>query len=143
MESIALKAAAVVPSLLLQRPSCRSKCKDFVTHLNCHLELWKEGNIFALLDEGRCIQRHLRKISVKNDDAAIARRFSTCVLQGNIKGALRCLSYSGTGGVLCLDDVVASSGERCTVRDVLLEKHPSGQPDITVRYPYSYKLNYF
>jgi len=75
MECVALKAAAVMPSLLLQRPSSRSKCKEFVAHLNRRLNLWKLGDIPALLDEGRCIQQHLQKTSWKNDDATIARSF--------------------------------------------------------------------
>jgi len=53
--------------------------------------------------------------------------FNACVLQGNIKGALRCLSHSVTGGVLSLTDSVSSLGVGHTVRDILLDKHPSGQ----------------
>ena len=68
----------------------------------------------------------MQKTLQKNDDATIARRFNTCVLQGNI-GALDCLSHSITGGVLSFTNSVSSLAVVRTVRDILLNKHLSGQ----------------
>ena len=39
MESMALYAAMVMPSLLLQRPHSKSKTKELVAHLDCRLTL--------------------------------------------------------------------------------------------------------
>ena len=49
MECIALKASFVKQTLLLQKPSQKSKSKDHVTHLKRRLELWKQGDIPALV----------------------------------------------------------------------------------------------
>ena len=52
LEGIALKAAMVVPSLLLQRPHSNSKSRDHINSLHRRLKLWHEGDIQSLLDEG-------------------------------------------------------------------------------------------
>ena len=59
MECIALKASFVMQILLLQKPSQKSKSRDHVTHLKRRLDLWKQGDIPLLIQEGRCIQRYL------------------------------------------------------------------------------------
>ena len=56
LESIALKAAMVVPALLLQKPHPKSKVKDHINHLERHLQLWKEGDLEKLMEEGHTIQ---------------------------------------------------------------------------------------
>ena len=47
------------------------------------------------------------------------------MFQGKTKAALRLLSDQGKNGVLHLGDPV---DEQRTVRDVLIDKHPPGQP---------------
>ena len=39
LESVALKAAMVMPSLVLQKPHAKSKMKDHVTHLDRRLDI--------------------------------------------------------------------------------------------------------
>ena len=41
LESIALKAVFVVCALVLQKPSCNSKERDHICHLERQLKLWK------------------------------------------------------------------------------------------------------
>ena len=57
IESIALTAAMVMPSLLLQKPHAKSKAKDHTIALERRLQMWTDGNIDHLLSEGRTIQR--------------------------------------------------------------------------------------
>ena len=59
LECIALKASFVMQILLLQKPSRKSKSKDHVNHVKRRLELWKQGDIPSLIQEGRCIQCYL------------------------------------------------------------------------------------
>ena len=59
LESIALTAAMVLPTLLLQKPPGQSKAKDHVLCLGRRMQLWKNGNINELVIEGRVIQEHL------------------------------------------------------------------------------------
>ena len=51
IKDIALKALHVVPALLLQNPSKNSKSKDHLKSLE-RFEIWKEGNINELYEEG-------------------------------------------------------------------------------------------
>ena len=64
LKSIALKAIHVMPALLLQKPSNKSKSKDHVVSLERRLKLWEEGDIRNLLHEGETIQERM-KISEK------------------------------------------------------------------------------
>ena len=60
MECIALKAAMVLPPLLLQKPHRQSKSREHIKCLERRLQLWREGDITTLLDEGLTIQQHLK-----------------------------------------------------------------------------------
>ena len=57
LEAVALKAAMVMPHLLLQKSHRTSKAKDHVIQLERQLKSWAEGDIDQLLHEGRTIQR--------------------------------------------------------------------------------------
>ncbi len=48
--------------------------------------------------------------------------------QGKVKAALRLLDNHTKGGVLLLNDTIQANSNEQTVRDVLFEKHPNGQP---------------
>ena len=132
LESVALKVCSVLVALTLQKPNRTSKSKDHVAHLHHRLTLWKEGDLSALLDEGQCIQQHLRFHGVPDKDRA-ARIFNNLMLQGKVHSALRYLSCHSSGGVLNLDAQVpvrSSNGDMVmtTVHEALLDKHPLGKP---------------
>ena len=61
LEGIAMKAAMILPALLLQKPHSRSRTKEHVKHLECRLSLWKGGNLDSLLEEGQTIQSRLSR----------------------------------------------------------------------------------
>ena len=56
LESVAMKAVMVMPALLLQKPHPRSKARDHVSHLERRLQLWGNGKLDELLEEGQTIQ---------------------------------------------------------------------------------------
>ena len=60
LESIALKAAMVLPTLVLQRPHSSSRSKEHIQCLEHHLHLWRLGQIDALIREGQTIQVYLK-----------------------------------------------------------------------------------
>ena len=95
LESIALKAAMIMPVLLLQRLYVKSKEKDHVTHLTRCLSLWSRGDINSLVSEGRTLQSLFSK-SKRNkstsDSSSVARRFSQLMMSGKVKAALCLLS---------------------------------------------------
>ena len=128
LESVALKAATLMPVLLLQKPARRSKAKDHITCLERCLEAWRQGDLNDLLREGRTIQQCIPTSSQFVNDEQLARSFANLMFQGKTNAALRLLTDQGRGGVLHLDDHLDTSNGQRRVKGVLLDKHPSGQP---------------
>jgi len=135
ISSVALLACSVIQPLLLQKPHQQSRAKDHSIHLLRRLDLWSKGSFDALLQEGRCIQDHLRRSLPsrrKPDDKS--RLFDHLMSEGKVSMAIRLLSADSKGGVLSLDSMIPcgkdSFGEPIlrTARDILLEKHPKGRP---------------
>ena len=108
MECIALKAAMVLPALLLQKPHMRSKSRDHVKCLKCRLHLWCAGDIDALLVEGQTIQQHLQH-SHRTPTTDNSRIFARLVFQGKIKAAMRFLTDQSRGSFLPLSTPVGES----------------------------------
>ena len=120
--------------LLLQKPHAKSKTKEHATHLERRLKLWSQGNIHALLNEGKCIQKHLISNTRRTVEfEKIARGFSRLMLQGKIHQAVRLISNAEKGGPLSVDDLVPvgtdvdGNTNWQTTRDVLIQKHPEGK----------------
>ena len=134
LEPFALKAAMLMPNLLLQKPHNESKLSFRVVRscLQRRLDLWLKGDFLALFNEGIVIQKHLSASPCYRpscDDQTHSSRFSHLMTQGHVNAALRCLSPSCDCGPLNLDHVVGSlsDGSPKTVFDVLHEKHPHGR----------------
>ena len=109
-----------------------SKSKDHVAHLNHRFTLWKGGELSTLLDEGQCIQQHLKFYGAPDKDRA-ACIFNNLMLQGKVHSALCYLSCHSSGGILNLDaQVPVRSSNRDTVmtniHETLLDKHFLGKP---------------
>lgn len=126
LESVALKAAMVMPALLLQRPHLSSKPKENAKCVERRLGLWRGGNITELINEGRSIQFRLSplRINKNSDDGKKAFTFAQMMRNGNVSSALRQLSDVHKGGPLSPD---MPCGDQESVRDVLLSKHPPGK----------------
>ena len=121
MEAAALKAAMVLPALVLQKPHAKSKAKEHSTHLQRRLKLWEKGDINLLVIEGRTIQHQLKKtVRVSTNGAKpegqMARTFAKLMMEGKVKAALRILAQDSNGGVLPLDSHVL---------EALKKKHPA------------------
>ena len=134
LEGIAMKAAMILPALLLQKPHLRSRTKEHVKEHVKHLErclgLWKDGNLDSLLDEGQAIQSRLTR-ETKNRNTTtdqLSRKFSKLMMEGNVKAALRLIADDHTGQPLRLDSVTDPDNPSEIVLDILLKKHPPKQP---------------
>ena len=121
-----MKAALIMPGLLLQYPHDTSTTKENVSCLDRRLQLWSEGSIANLLSEGKLIQSRLRRFSPNsgshNDDHH-ATVFANLVMQGKISDAIRYLDSSSKGGILHPNDSCGQDG--LSVLDCLRSKHPS------------------
>ena len=129
LKSVALAACSIAPILLLQKPSHTSKSKDHTIHLQRRLGLWYKGDIRALLNEGKCIQKHLGTGTRRMDNDSIARTFRDLILNGIVCDALRFLSRNTNGGILKLDELIPEKAEdgqteMRSVREILEDKHP-------------------
>ena len=132
LEYIALKAATIMPALLLQKPNPRSREKDHTIHLDRRLYLWKEGNFENLIEEGHTIENQFsRRLHHQSKSAQqTARTFAKLMMEGRVKAALRLILNDNNGGPLDLDSHVESSSSPTTletVRAALLKKHPQKQ----------------
>ena len=91
------------------------------------VSVWLDGDINSLLEEGHAIQNHLSHLcshTLQCDDQ-LAHKFFNLMMAGIVRAALRLLSDKGhSAGVLSLDSVV----EGRSAKEILLDKHPSGQP---------------
>ena len=110
---------------------------NVITSLWLHYPLLRSVDsykaITSLLDEGQCVQRHLRFRGALDKDRA-AQILNNLMLQGKVYSTLCYLSCHSSGGVLNLNaqlPVRSSNGdtEMTTVhRVVLFDKHPLGRP---------------
>ena len=128
LESVALKAAFVMPILLLQQSNVKAKEKSNKLLLERRLKLWEEGEFIKLLEEGRSLQKH-RKIYHRTgghkNNSSLSRSFANMIFQGKMGAALQLLSDEGSSSLLHHNDIaVAGSGK--TVMQILREKHPNG-----------------
>ena len=114
-QHISLKAAVVLLSVALQKPSPKSKTKDHLEALSKCLTLWKEGEISKFLPEGGILQGRIGKLKT-SDPPEKSKGFAKLGLEGQINSALCFLSETSTRGMLELtDDGMAQ----------LKEKHPN------------------
>ena len=125
MESITMKAAIVLPTLLLQKPSFKSKAKEHSVCLDRWLNTWLNGDLNDFLLERRSIQQPIPKSPPQDSQKRLACSFANLMFEGKTKAAIHLLTDEAKGGVLHLSDHVDTNR---TVRDVLIDKHPSSQP---------------
>lgn len=111
---VAFKAIMIMPNLLLQKPSKKSKSKDHLMALERRLELWHKGEICELLHECGIIQKRLKSFG-KKDIGQLSRDFSKLMQKGNVNGALKLLTNHMKGGILPLNDETLQ---------LLKQKHP-------------------
>ena len=126
MENTALTATMTMPALLLQKPHTRSRSAEHVSRLKERLDLWAEGDIESLLQEGRSIQARLPKsIQVSVDEGEHPRSVAKLVGKGSIQAAIRRITDKGNTGTLPLNSL---QPDNRTVKEHLLEKHPHRNP---------------
>ena len=128
LERIALKCAMILPSLILQKPHSRSRSADHVKAVHRRMQRWKNGEILDLLHEGRTIQQRLPERSQKSDEKFV-KVFTSLMFRGKVRAAIRLLNkQANSAGILSLNDLVEERDTPKSVRDILREKHPDGEP---------------
>ena len=70
-----MKALHVMPTLLLQKQRKISKSMDHLKSLETTFEIWKEGSIIELEEEGKAIQDRLKSDGNPNDIVETSKKF--------------------------------------------------------------------
>ena len=109
----------IMPALLLQRTSVKTKGSVNKETLERRLKLWEENKIAELLHEARLLQSRVPKGHAKMSDEELTKRFTNFMLTGNVKRAVRLLEKDASNGVLPLNEQTLAE---------LCSKHPPGQP---------------
>jgi len=88
LECIAVKDAIVMCIFFIAEAT--QVCQDY-SSLECYLDLWRQGQIAELLNEGKVIQQCLNASSgsVSAKDDRITCRFVDHMLCGNVKAAIK------------------------------------------------------
>jgi hypothetical protein len=116
LEEVALTMVMIMPALLLQKPSKKSKTKEHKVYLEKRLKWWVNGDLDLLVREGEAIQDRLAKSKASKDHSE--KVFVRLMLQGKVSAALRWIGSQATS-VLSADDA--------TIRE-LVDLHPKGAP---------------
>ena len=110
-KTVAMKAVMIMPSLLLQKPSRRSKARDHDIALGRRMDLWREGKFLELFEEAESIQGCLRSMPRAKTISEISKLFVLNMQKGNVNAA--------KNGILPLDNKTLSD---------LRMKHPDAKP---------------
>ena len=92
LKDIAFKAIMVLPGLLQQKPSRKSKSKDHLKSLENRMKLWHAGEIMKLLKEAETIQKDLRASNTPSTIAEISKKFTREMRKGNVNSATNLLA---------------------------------------------------
>ena len=103
LKDIAFKAIMVMPSLLLQKPSQKSKSKDHLRALERRLELWESGEVMELLKESDTIQKNMKATNKTTSINEISKKFTREMRKGNVHNAMKLLINNMKNGVLPLN----------------------------------------
>ena len=103
LKDIKFKAIMVMPRLLLQKPSQKSKSKDHLRALERRSELWESGEAMELLKEGDTIQKNMKATNKTTSINAISKKFTREMRKGNVHNAVKLLTNNMKNGVLPLN----------------------------------------
>ena len=103
LKDIAFKAIMVMPSLLLQKPSQKSKSKDHLRALVRRLELWESGEVMELLKVSDTIQKNMKATNKTTSINEISKKQTREMRKGNVHNAMKLLTNNMKNGDLPLN----------------------------------------
>ena len=115
MKDVAFKAIMIMPNLLLQKPSKKSKSKDHLKALERRITLWTSGELMELLYEA---ETSLKSTNRPKTIAELSKKFIREMQNGNVNGAMKLLTDNMPNGILPLNDNTLNQ---------LKQKHPQGK----------------
>ena len=98
LNSVALKAFMVLPSVILQKPSATSKSKEHSVAIERRLALWRQGDLNMLMKEIRFIQDRFVNSKRGRPVEDISRTFAKLAFQGKLTSAIKLLDKENSSG---------------------------------------------
>ena len=118
-EPVAMHLLIVFITLMLQKPAKNSKNRQNTKYLKKRLDLWKEGNLSAIMSECEEVQRRMQSKSPNQKKESVMRGFSRLMMTGKVRQALKLVDAdSEVTGVHAMND---------EIREVLQRKHPDAE----------------
>ena len=114
LNEIAMKCFMILPTLMLQKPSPRSKAKEHSESLVRRITLWRKGDIGELMREIRHIQSKINTSKKQRTVEDISRIFAKLIMEGKVSAAIKFLDRESSGVLQCSESVLKE----------LKEKHP-------------------
>ena len=119
-EPIAIHLLIVFIALMLQKNAKISKMRQNTEYLKKRLDLWRDGNLSAIMSECEEVQRRMQSKSPKQKEESVMRGFSRLMMSGKVRQALKLVDAdSEVTGVHAMND---------EIREVLQRKHPEAEP---------------
>ena len=115
LNKIAMKVFMVLPTILLQKPSSKSKAKQHTEALERRLNQWRAGQIDSIMREMRMIQSRFKSSTRSNQTETTSKRFAKLMMEGKVSAAMKLLDNTSSSGVLNLTE---------EVMEELRHKHP-------------------
>lgn len=111
----------ILPTLLLQKPSQKSKAKQHSCALERRLHQWRCGQIDELIKEVRQIQSNFLRSSNRKPQGPenLSKKFAKFMMEGKVSAALKLLDSTCATGLLPLTN---------EVMEQLKQKHPEPAP---------------
>ena len=116
LNSIALKVFMILPTLILQKPSAKSKSKEHSSAIDRRLLLWRQGDVSLLMKEVRFIQKKFKSSRKARSVEDVSKTFAKLVMQGKITAAIKMLDKESSSGLCNLSPEVIKE---------LKQKHPT------------------
>ena len=125
LKDIAFKAIMVIPSLLLQKPSQKSKSKEYFRALERRLELWQSGEVMEQLKESDTIQKNMKATNKTTSINEISKKFTREMRKGNVHNAMKPLTNNMKNLVPPLNKKTLEQLKQNSLKDVMLipDKH--------------------
>ena len=111
------------PSLILQKDKNFKKTKDIRSLLKRRMTMWDNGQFDELIKEAEQCDRKLSQSSGKMNVDQEAKVFSSLIMQGKLREAVRFITDRQGGGVMSPEQDAGKPAGK-SVFEVLLSKHP-------------------
>ena len=118
LNSVALKAFMVLPSVILQKSSATSKSKEHSMAIERRLALWRQEDLNLLMKEIRFIQDRFVNSKRARTVEDISRTFAKLVFQGKLTAAIKLLDKRELVGTTDRTQFSVVNGQHSTVLNV-------------------------